>query len=86
MSLTDVPQPNWTATQLRAIRVRELLSSVIGIAESNLQQVRNVVRGHYGAIAAELGPDAASMLVVFNKLKDAVEAGKNVTVEAIPNE
>ena len=85
MSLTDVPQPNWTDTQLKTIRVRELLSNVVGHADSALHQVRNVIRGHRTAIATELGDDAAALLTTYAKLKEAVETAKEITVEDIPN-
>ena len=84
MSLTDIPQPNLTDAQERAIRVRELLSNVVGHADSALHQVRNVVRGNRAAIAGELGDDATALLTVYNKLKEAVEMAKEITVEELP--
>ena len=84
MSFIDIPQPNWTDTQLRAIQVRELLSSVIGHADSSLHQIRNVVRGHRAAITAELGDDAAAFLTTYDKLKEAIETAKEIAVEELP--
>lgn len=85
MSLTDIPQPNWTAAQLKAIQVRELLSNVVGHADSALHQVRNVIRGHRTAIATELGDDAAALLTTYTKLQEAVETAKEIIVEDMPN-
>ena len=85
MSITDVPQPNWTDTQKRVIRIRELLSSVISHADSSLHGIRNVVRGDRPAIVSELGSDGAALLTVYSKLKEAVEAAKEITVEDLPN-
>ena len=85
MSLTDIPQPNWTDAQERAIRVRELLASTVNHADAALHQIRNVVRGHRAAIATELNGDADALLTAYTKLKEAVEIAKEITVEDIPN-
>ncbi len=84
MSIVDVPQPKQTEAEKMAIRIRELLSSVIGHTESALHQIRNIVRGNRTEIAAELGDDAAAMLTVYNKLKEAVEVAKEIEVEDLP--
>ena len=84
MSLVDVPNPAKTVTDQANI-VREHLACVVGIAEVRLHQIRNLVRTHGRAeIAAELGNDAGAMLTVYTKLKEAVEAAKDITVEDLP--
>jgi len=85
MVITNIPQPNWTDTQIKVIRIRELLSDVIGHANTALHQIRNTVRGTRAAIATELGDDAAALLTVYAKLKEAIEAAKEITVEDLPN-
>jgi len=71
--------------ELKCEKIKERLMSVVWIAEPVLQQVRNLVRGQKAAIVAELGADnATALLAVYTKLKEAVEAGKGVTIEDIP--
>ncbi len=84
MSLVDVPIRAETIVD-KANKIREKLSSVIGIADIRLVEIRNLV-AKYGRqeLAAELGDDAAAMLVVYTKLKEAIEAAKDVTVEELP--
>lgn len=84
MSLIDVPIAEETITD-KANKIREKLGSVIGIADIRLQEVRNLVR-KYGraSLAAELGDDAAAMLTVYTKLKEAIEAAKEITIEKLP--
>jgi len=84
MSLTDIPIPTETITD-KTNAIREKLASVIGLADIRLHEIRNLVR-KYGrqAIATELGGDAAALLVVYTKLKEAVEAAKEITVEDLP--
>ena len=85
MPLTDVPESTVTAVEQDATRLRELFGSALGHADVVLLKARNIVRDHgRSAIAAELGSDAAAMLTVYNSLRDAVEAGKAVTVEELP--
>ena len=84
MSLIDVPRPEPTITDV-ANGIREHLASVISLTDLRLLQIRNLVR-QYGRsnIAAELGADAAAMLTVYTKLKEAVETAKEITVEDLP--
>ena len=85
MSIIDVPQPNWTEIQQRVLQIRKLLSSVVGHAEGSLHSIRNIVRGNRPAIVSEIGSDAAALLTVYTKLKEAIEAAKEITVEDLPN-
>ncbi|NIA07724.1 MAG: hypothetical protein GWP14_08870 [Actinobacteria bacterium] len=84
MSLVDVPQNEITATDV-ANDIRGHLASVVSLADVRLLQIRNLVRDYGRAnISTELGSDAADMLTVYTKLKEAIEAAKNVTVEELP--
>lgn len=84
MSLTDVPIVEETITD-KANKIREMLASVIGIADIRLQDIRNLVSKYGRAnIATELGDDAAALLVVYTKLKEAIEAAKEITIEDLP--
>ncbi len=84
MTLIDIPISSITITD-QANEVREMLACVIGIAEVKLHQIRNLVRTHgRTALAAELGDDAAAMLVVYTKLKEAIEAAKEIEIEDLP--
>jgi len=84
MSLVDIHIPEETITD-KANKIREKLGGVIGIADIRLQEIRYLVR-RYGrqAIAAELGDDAQAMLTVYTKLKEAIEAAKEIQVEDLP--
>ena len=86
MSLTDIPIRPETITD-KANKIRGYLANVIGIADIRLQDIRNLVQ-KYGqaAIAAELGNDAAALLMVYTKLKEAIEVAKEIQVEDLPNE
>ena len=84
MSLVDIPIVEKTITD-KANKIREKLASVIGFADVRLQDIRNLVRKYGRAnIAAELGTDAAAMLAVYIKLKEAIEIAKGITVEDLP--
>ena len=84
MAIVDIPQEAETITDV-ANNIREHLSSVISLAEVRLTQIRNLVRDHgRSAIAAELGDDAADLLTVYTKLKEAIEVAKEITVEDLP--
>ncbi len=84
MTLVDVPIIPETITD-KANKIREALSSVIGIADIRLQQIRDFVAKYGRAeLAAELGEDAPAMLTVYTKLKEAIEAAKDTTVEELP--
>lgn len=84
MSLVDVPVVDETIVD-KANKIREHLANVIGIADIRLQDIRNLVAKYGRAnITAELGSDAAAMLVVYTKLKEAIEAAKDITVEKLP--
>ncbi len=84
MSLVDVPVVDETIVD-KANKIREHLANVIGIADIRLQDIRNLVAKYGRAnITAELGSDAAAMLVVYTKLKEAIEAAKDITVEELP--
>ena len=85
MALIDVPIPEQTITDV-ANKVRDKLGQIVNLAEARLPEIRNLVRTYTrAAIAAELGSDATTMLVVYTKLKEAIEAAKNVTVENLPD-
>ena len=84
MSLVDVSVPPQTITDV-ANEIREKMAQIVNLADIRLLEIRNLVREHTrAAIAAELGSDAADMLTVYTKLKEAVEAAKVVTVEDLP--
>ena len=84
MALIDVPQKTIDISDI-ANNIREDLASVIGIADIKLEQIRNLVRAYGRAnIAAKLGTDAAAMLTVYTKLKEAIEVAKGISVEALP--
>ena len=84
MSLVDVRQKEITTSDV-ANDIRGHLASVIGLADTQLLRIRNLVR-QYGRsnIAAELGTDAQALLTVYTKLKEAIEAAKKITVEDLP--
>ena len=84
MALLDIPSVEETITD-KANKIRAKLANVISTAEIRLQEIRNLV-GKYGraTIATELGGDAAALLIVYNNLKAAIEAAKNVVVEELP--
>ena len=84
MSLIDVPISAPTITDV-ASNIRGKMGQVIVVAEQQLHQIRNLVRRHgRSTIAAELGSDAAAMLTVYTKLKEAIETAKQVTIEDLP--
>ena len=84
MSLIDVPEPQSSITDI-ANDIRRHLASVVSLADARLLQIRNLVRDHgRSAVAAELGDDAADMLTVYTKLKEAIETAKGITVEDLP--
>ena len=85
MALTDIPKVQVEPVVEAAVHIRELVASVLGHADTALSSIRNLVRAHgRTAIAAELGEDAAAMLSVFNHLKAAVEIGKDVQTDDLP--
>jgi len=84
MTLIDVPQPTPTITEF-ANQIRSKISQVVNLADIRLQEIHNLVKEHgRSAIAAELGSDAADMLTVYTKLKEAVEAAKEIEVDDLP--
>ena len=84
MSLIDVPVPQSSITDI-ANEIRGHLGSVVSLADARLLQIRNLVRDHgRSAIAAELGSDAAAMLTVYTKLKEAIETARQIEVEDLP--
>ncbi len=85
MAIVDIPEPTQNATNA-SYDIRRTLGSAVSVADTHLRRVRKLVRP-YGraAIAAELGSDGAALLTVYTKLKEAIEAAKNVTVEDLPN-
>lgn len=84
MALVDIPTPAPTIADI-ANEIRGHLGSVISLADVCLLQIRNLVRDHGRSnIAAELGSDAADMLVVYTKLKEAIETARQVSVEDLP--
>ena len=85
MSLVTVSVPEITITDV-ANDVRGKIAQVVTLADIRLQEIRNLVREHTrAAIAAELGSDAAALLAVYAKLKEAIETAKEITVEDLPN-
>ena len=85
MSLVDIPQSQIAPETQAALRIRELLAGVVANAEVSLLKIRNLVREYSRAtIAAELGADAADLLVVYTKLKEAIEVARTTTVEDLP--
>ena len=85
MALVDIPQVQQTEAEAAAVSIRRIVAGVIAHTETGIGQIRDLVRGKRAAVAAELGGDAAAMLTVYNKLKDAVEAAAGVTIEDIPD-
>ena len=67
--------------------IRERLHVALSLVETTLRQVRQIVRRHgRAAIGNKLGStDAQALLNVYAKLKDAVEEGKEVQVEELPD-
>ncbi len=85
MAIVDIPAGTRTVTDV-SYDIRRHLGTVVSLAEVRLTQIRNLVRDHgRSAIAAELGSDAAALLTVYAKLKEAIEAAKEITVEDLPN-
>ena len=84
MVLVNVHIPEVTVAD-KANEIREKLAQVISLADIRLHEIRILVR-QYGrvAIAAELGTDAAAMLTVYTKLKEAIEAAKEISIEDLP--
>ena len=84
MSLVDIPVSEITVADV-AKQIREYLAQVVSLADVRLLQIRNLVRDHgRSAIAAELGDDAAALLTVYTKLKEAIETAKQITIEDLP--
>ncbi len=84
MAIVDIPTATRTVTDV-AYDIRRHLGTVISLAEVRLTQIRNLVREHGRlAIAAELETDAAALLTVYTKLKEAIEAAKETEVEDLP--
>ena len=84
MALTDISTPAITITDI-ANNIRDKIAQVTSLADIRLQEIRNLVREYGRAnIAAELGSDAAALLTVYTKLKEAIEAARQVTIEDLP--
>ena len=84
MSLINVPQKEITTADI-ANQIREYLAQVVSLADVRLLQIRNLVREHGRSnIAAALGGDAAAMLTVYTRLKEAIETAKQITIEDLP--
>ena len=83
--ICDVPADTTPAIRRSANMVREQLAGVLAHAESALQIVANEVRGQRASLVAELGvADAQGLATVYQKLSEAVQAGRGATVEALP--
>lgn len=83
MALIDVPATEITIVD-KANEIREKLAQIVTLAEIRLQEIRNLVRTYGRAeLAAELGDDAQALVDVYAKLKEAIEAAKNTTVEEL---
>ena len=84
MALTDITVPQATITDV-ANDIRAKIAQIVSLADIRLHEIRNIVREHgRPAIAAELGADAAAMLTVYTKLKEAVEVAKEIEVDDLP--
>lgn len=84
MSLVDIAVPALTITDV-ANSIRSKLGQVVQLGDIRLQEIRTLVDLHgRAAIAAELGSDAAAMLTVYTKIKEAIEIAKETTVEDLP--
>ena len=84
MTLVNIETPARTITD-DANDVREKLAQVVGLADIRLTEIRNIVRDKTrAAIATELGSDAADLLTVYTKLKEAIEIAKDITVDNLP--
>ena len=84
MSLVDIPVSEITVADV-AKQIREYLAQVVSLADVRLLQIRNLVRDHgRSSIAAELGGDGAALLTVYTRLKEAIEAAKEIAVEDLP--
>ena len=80
MSLTDIIIPAKTVTD-DANAIRHNIGQAVEVTDHCLNRVRHIVRVRgRAAIAAELGDDAPALLTVFTKLKEAIEAAKDITV------
>ena len=85
MTLTNIEQPAQTITDVTN-EIRQMIGQAVSIAEGQLHRIRSLVRAHTrAAIASELGDDAQAMLTVYTKLKEAIEAAKDITVEDLPS-
>ena len=88
MSLTTTPAVELTPEQIvtnATNEIRQKLAQVVNLADIRLTEIRNLVREHSrSAIAAELGDDAAAMLTVYTKLKEAIETAKEIEVDDLP--
>ena len=88
MSLTTIPTTPPTPAEITTAasnQIRGKLGQVVTLAGIRLQEIRNIVREHTrAAIAAELSSDAAAMLTVYTKLKEAVEVAKEIEVDDLP--
>ena len=84
MAIVDIPTGERTVTDV-AYDIRRHLGTVVSLAQVRLTQIRNLVRDHgRSAITTELGDDAAALLSTYTKLKEAIEAAKEITVEELP--
>ena len=84
MALTDIT-PKARTINDDVDEIREKIAQVVALADIRMQEIRNIVRiDTRAAIAAQLGSDAAAMLTVYTKLKEAIEAAKKISVEDLP--
>ena len=88
MTLTNIPEVELTQAQIvtnATNDIRGKIAQIVSLADIRLLEIRNIVREHTrAAIAAELGDDAAAMLTVYTKLKEAVEVAKEIEVDDLP--
>ena len=88
MTLTNIPEVELTQAQIvtnTTNDIRGKIAQIVSLADIRLLEIRNIVREHTrAAIAAELGSDAADMLTVYTKLKEAVEVAKEIEVDDLP--
>jgi len=92
MAHPDIPQavkdgviargPGITA----AHAIADEFAGILGPVAACLDRIRGRVKGRRQAVAAELGDDAKDFLTVYNHLKQAVEIGRGIELEGLPDE
>lgn len=74
MPLLETPGPRQPTAADGAQRIRQMMYQTVSQMDQGLGQVRQVIQRHgRQAIAAELGPDAAELQTIYNKLKACLQ-------------